>query len=365
VPRVGVVLRAGGPASQGGDLVQARAIGRFLSSIGAEVCFGQSRGFRPSGWDVAIIFNLSLIPETAMVVDVLNHYGTPYVVFPVFWDLAAAIPRTEARRLSRLFPAGSSRRSALRRLSVASAEFGGGRSPGRGARPFVLPSLNLMRRIVDGALAICPNSQAEMVHLGSYLGLSPDERWVVVRNGIWSGDFPEAVSWERRRGEVLCVGGLSPRKNSWTLVRAAKESGVPLRMIGTNPSSLDSYGRRVLSAAGGNTRLEAPRSHQEILDLLSTTKAHVQVGFVETPGLATLEAVGAGAAAVVARTPVVVEYLPDGVLDVDPNSIRSIAAGLVASLTTPPPDDLAERIRAQYDWSSVLRPLGRILGLLP
>jgi glycosyltransferase involved in cell wall biosynthesis len=102
-----------------------------------------------------------------------------------------------------------------------------------------------------------------------------------------------------------------------------------------------------------------------VLSLLTTAKVHAQVGFVETPGLATLEALAAGASAVAARTPVVVEYLPEGVCWVDPASVRSVALGLATALNVPAARGLAESIKADFDWSVVLRPLAVALGLLP
>ncbi len=233
------------------------------------------------------------------------------------------------------------------------------------ARLLGTPARSLMRQVVKDAMAVCPNSMAEMGHLASYIGVAADERWIVVRNGIWPGELPEPLPWEYRRREVVCVGALSPRKNSLTLVRAAAASGIPLRIIGVNVERPDPYGRKVVSIATNTTRFEPPRSHGDVLSLLTTTKAHAQVGFVETPGLATLEALAAGASAVVANTPVVLEYLPNGTCTVDPSSLRSVALGLERALDEPPPSGLADEIKAGFDWEVVLRPLGIALGLLP
>ena len=223
----------------------------------------------------------------------------------------------------------------------------------------------LVRRVVDGAFAVCPNSWAELDHLATYLQVTPDERWVVVRNGIWPNEVPDDLPWEARTPEVLCLGALSPRKNSLTLVRAARRAGLRLRIVGQEPDKLDGYGRRVMAACGEHTTVEAPRSRGEVLLLLAATRAHAQIGFVETPGLATLEAIAAGASAVVAFGPVVSEYLPEGVWRVDPTSVTSVEAGLATAIGEAPPNDLSTTIRAKYDWSVVLQPLARVLGLTP
>ena len=157
----------------------------------------------------------------------------------------------------------------------------------------------------------------------------------MVRNGIWRDEIPNGMAWPDRTEEVLCLGGLSPRKNSLVLVQAARESGIALRVVG-QAEKLDAYPRKVMAAAGDNTVIEGFRPRSEVLKLVGSVRAHAQVGFVETPGLATLEAVAAGSSAVVATSPVVEEYLPEGVWRVDPRSVASVAAGLESAAATPP-----------------------------
>ena len=101
-----------------------------------------------------------------------------------------------------------------------------------GARMLTAGNRRLVRQVVERASVVCPNSDAEASHLANYLGVRPDERWVVVRNGIWQDEISIGVAWRDRPAEVLCLGGLSPRKNSLLLVQAAREAGIPLRIVG-------------------------------------------------------------------------------------------------------------------------------------
>ena len=78
------------------------------------------------------------------------------------------------------------------------------------ARLLGTPARSLMRQVVKDAMAVCPNSMAEMGHLASYIGVAADERWIVVRNGIWPGELPEPLPWEYRRREVVCVWSSKP-----------------------------------------------------------------------------------------------------------------------------------------------------------
>ena len=345
----------------GGDLVQARAIGKFLRGQGCQVEFVTGHRFEPTGWDWAILFNAALLPGTALGADQCRSRQVPYVLFPVFWDLRSIIPKGQRQALSRLLPADSARRRAVSRAGFALREmsFAEVRS---GAKMLTAGNRQLVGQVVQGAAAVCPNSDAEAAHLARYLRASPDERWVVVRNGIWRDEIPSGVAWPDRTDEVLCLGGLSPRKNSLVLVQAARESGIALRVVG-QAEKLDSYVRAVMAAAGDNTVIEGFRPRTEVLKLVASVRAHAQVGFVETPGLATLEAVAAGCSAVVATSPVVEEYLPEGVWRVDPSSVASVASGLQSAAATPPDPAVAERVCSAYDWSVVLQPLAHVLGL--
>jgi glycosyltransferase involved in cell wall biosynthesis len=266
------------------------------------------------------------------------------------------------RALSRLLPAGSARRRAAARLRVAFVQVPRG-DVRSSALLFRKSDPKLVGTVLAGALAVCPNSIAEAEHLSVYTGHKQDERWHVVRNGIWPDELPAKVPWLDRRTEVLCLGAFSPRKNSLTLVRAAREAGVTLRIVGQRRDKLDGYARRAMAMTGGSVIVEGFRRREEVLALLASTRAHAQVGFAETPGLATLEAVALGTSAVVGSTPVVKEYLPHGVWSVDPTSVESVANGLSCALYTPPAVDLAEEVRSNYSWATVLKPLTTLLGL--
>lgn len=358
---IGLVVRDARVDAVGGDLVQARAVGRFVREAGATVRYVDGSNWDGRGWDAAVLFNVAL-PETMLAAERCARLGLPYVVFPVFWDLAASIPLEERRRLSRCLPMASVQRRAVGRLAYLC-----GRGRGWGISDLLRMASRTdrvaMMRVLGAARGVCPNSTAEAKHLAAYLGVEEDERWVVVRNGLWAEEIPRGVPWGERAEEVVCLGALSPRKNSFGLVAAAGKAGVRLRIVGQDMRAPDAYARRVMALAGPNVVVEGARSRGEALSLLARSRAHAQVGFVETPGLATLEAAAAGASIVAAGTPVVKEYFPDGISSVDPTSVQSIASALVEAVSNPPCGGLAELVRTLYDWGTVLQPLRSVLAL--
>ena len=318
---IGLILK-GGEQRISGDAIQASAIRDYLSSLGVEVQVASSGRMPLAKWDYAILFNLGLTIEASLAADSCIRAGVPYIVFPVFWDLASVIPKDAAKALSFMLPATSARRRAVARLPSLSEELWTSRVHPAREWLFCLPDRQLMRHVLRHAFAICPNSLAEMTHLASYLGVTLDNRWTVVRNGVWSDSIPSGVPWDERVDEIVCLGGLSPRKNSLTLVEAARDLGVRLRIVGQREGRLDAYARKVVAAAGRNTSVEGPIKPDAAMKLLATAKVHAQVSYIETPGLASLEAIAAGASVVVSSTPVVREYLPYGAINVNPYSAR-------------------------------------------
>lgn len=359
VTRIGILVQHEDPARGGGDDVQMRAIAKFLTSNGVDVEVQSLGRFDPRNWDWAIISNLGLAHRAGVAAERCRTASVPFVLFPIFWDLRSIVPRSEQRLYSRVLPLDSRRLRMASQLKYLLA----GR-PEVSWRSSLRSERQTMRKVLAQAQVICPNSYAESEHLAEYAGVGPDERWAVVRNGIWSEAIPEGAPWGDRAAEVLVLGNLCPRKNSLRLVRAAKAFEVPLRLVGyRRGTTLDRYSELVLSECGPLTTFVEQVSHAEALRLLSEARAHAQVSFLETPGLATLEAAAAGASVVASASPVVREYLPAGTRLVRPESLGDIGRQLRAALDEPPDADFAKWVREDLHWNRVLEPLLALLGI--
>ena len=96
---------------------------------------------------------------------------------------------------------------------------------------------------------------------------------------------------------------------------------------------------------------------------MGAARVHVQPGFVETPGLASLEAVALVTPAVVADRAPVREYFGDDVHYAEPTSAESLTDALATAWQSPGDGEAAERIRNRYDWAVALAPLAAVYGL--
>jgi glycosyltransferase involved in cell wall biosynthesis len=359
--KVALLLRPDADARPGGDIVQARAVRRYLSEQGAQVVELQGWQPRLSGVDVAVVMNLTVPEQAWLHASACRRAGVPYVLLPVFWDLATAIPNDQTPTASSLLPMGSRRRHVAQRLRLVVAgpealRAGGTRLP----RYLVAAGRSLVRDVVDEAAAVLTNSAAERDHLAAYLDLATDSRWGVAHNGLWVEELPplEQASREPREDLVLSVGAISPRKNTLGLVRAARELPWRFEIVGQRPHARDAYAHRVLAEAPANVHFVGPLPRDEVLRRLMRARVHVQPGFVETPGLASLEAAALGTSIVVSDTPPVVEYFLDEAAYADPHSVPSLVAALRTAWERAPDKALGERVRRCYDWPVALAPLG-------
>ena len=223
----------------------------------------------------------------------------------------------------------------------------------------------LVRRVVGGAFAVCPNSWAELDHLATYLQVTPDERWVVVRNGIWPDEVPDDLPWEARTPEVLCLGALSPRKNSLTLVRAARRAGLRLRIVGQEPDKLDGYGRRVMAACGSIRPLKPHEVEGRSCACLGRPEPTRRLGLSRRLAWPPWKQSQPVPPPLSLSVQLCRSTSPKacGVWIPDVGGVGGGGAG--GGHRSSPPNDLSATIRAKYDWSVVLQPLASVLGSTP
>jgi glycosyltransferase involved in cell wall biosynthesis len=358
--KVAALLRPDADSRPGGDVVQARAVARFLRAAGITV--EELSGWHPRlrGFDAAILMNLTVPEQAWLHAAACRRAGVPYLLLPVFWDLAAAIPDEQRPTGSALLPVGSRRRSAVQRVRLLSRQPAAALTAGAGLLAYL--TQDPRRQVVDvvaGARGVYPNSGAELEHLAAYTSIEPASRWKVVHNGIWVDDLPslDAAVTGPRDDVVLSVGGISPRKNTLGLVRAARQLDWPVVVVGQRPRATDAYAQRVLAEAPANVDFVGLLPREDVLQRMARARVHVQPGFVETPGLASLEALALATPVVVSDTLPVREYFGDDAAYADPQDVASMVAAIHRAWTLGPRPEAAARVRRRFDWSEALRPI--------
>lgn len=309
----------------GGAVRQVLETKRFLEELGVEVCFWDpAKNYATQRLaDIFHVFSSDFpLGQLAMLV---KNLGYPYVVSTIFYP-QGRIKQVGHRLLSRV--------------------------------PLTQASWRL--RLLWGAELLLPNSKAEAKLLGRLFGL-PDSRFVVVPNAVnpdFLGKDPDGF---RRKylselpvnePFVLSVALIGSNKNTLRLVGAAADLGVPLVLIG---SVIDraywqriedlAYRKRVFLKHLGHL------PHETLADAYAAAHVHALVSFMETPGIASLEAGLNGANLVVSSSPPVLEYLGQHAWVANPKDLRSIRRALELALNAPrDAKGASEFIARHYSW---------------
>lgn len=217
-----------------------------------------------------------------------------------------------------------------------------------------------MKNLMRGASALLPNTEAEK-NLVQKIFLRGPIPSVVVPNGAedrfaTADPRPFIEKYGISKPFVLNVGRLENRKNQINLIRASKQAGFDLIIIGKDLHT--EYSRQCKAEAeGSNVRFIEPIAHED--PLLASAYAACTVfalpSTLETPGIAAIEAGLAGAKIVITPNGGPKEYFGHMALYPDPDSPTDIANCIVKSLAADNDGSLKAHLLQNYTWDAVAR----------
>jgi glycosyltransferase involved in cell wall biosynthesis len=349
----------------GGDTVQSLAMETYLLDHGYRVRRAVKVDTTVSPDDLVVLMNLTRPIEAYANAVVCTKRRIKYILFPVYWDLDSlgmdAGPKQRLKNL--LSPRG---RDIIRILKkVANSR--------RGAEWKILMdhrawNTQLMGRyVLENAAYVCPNSVAEWEHIIKTFDARL-ENVRVVHNGVLVGDHemdkvPNSVAALLPDPPyILCMGAIGPRKNQLTLVRATKETGTRVVILGGVAPGSQAYAQSVRREAGHEVMFIPAQTHGVAMAILRMAKGHVQPSFIETPGLASLEAAALGLPIGVADVPPVREYFAEHAYYCDPHGVDSVARMLRSMQQDPGvSEERSLYITRRYSWDRALKPLGDLV----
>lgn len=292
-----------------------------------------------SDYDEVLIFNLQRPYEGLLFACVADYFNKPYIFFPIYWDLDSLkmkdVPslKTIIKQITpskALFFAKSFRYYLDNRKLLKQ----------NGVTISYMISLNKVSNyILSNAKHIIVNSNAEKDHLIERFGVEFKDKTHIVYNGT---DINEKINemineencsyllkkFKLPPSFICCVGGIGPRKNQLNLIRAAVQTDINLVIIGkTTPGNMR-YLKQIKKISNNNIHFVDHLSQQEVACVLSMSKGHIQPSFIETPGLASLEAASLNRPVCVSDVGPVREYFGDYAFYVDPHNIKSIKDGI-------------------------------------
>lgn len=349
----------------GGDTNQIKAIHDFLSRNGFETQILNSIPDKPVFGDVALLFNLTRPCDLVLQAMFLKQNNVPYIIFPVYWNIDKVIPYNHLQGFDRYLKALLPLRfidilRVIRNYKRDISQF----------KQFNLPLLKLvnskkmMTLLLNNAAKLCPNSTAEAEHLVSEFCLEDSNKIQIILNGV---NIPPEINvlnkldieYLKTKKYICCVGGIGPRKNQLNLVKAANLTGCDIVIVGQSSARDKAYFDKIKSLALTNIHFTGQLSSSDVLWLMKHSVGHIQPSFIETPGIASLEAAILGKPIGVSNVKPVKEYFNKMAYYCDPYSIDSIAKCLDQIMQNDKGADtvLSEFIKNNYLWDIVLNPL--------
>jgi len=221
--------------------------------------------------------------------------------------------------------------------------------------PFVPSERKRMMEIAD---LLMPNSQSEAAQLKRFFRI-PETKIKIIPNGV-DPVFAVAkadafVSKYGLKDFILSVGRIEPRKNQLNLIRAMRQTDIPLVIIGEAVSLYKKYYEACLREASTSVHFLGgfPHGSELLMSACAACDVFVLPTWLETPGLAALEAGLAGAKVVITREGATREYFADYASYVSPENVGDIKKKVLAAQEQTKSLALQSHIRSLYTWDKV------------
>ncbi len=211
------------------------------------------------------------------------------------------------------------------------------------------------RKMLLLADAVISNSYVELRQIERLFAISGEKMHVIpncVDSDFEHGEKDLFISKYNIKDFILSVGRIEPRKNQLNLIRALKDLGAPLVIVGNPVSDYMEYYEVCKKERDDRVVFIDRIDHDDPL-LKSAYKAcqcFVSQGWFETPGLAALEAGLAGANVATTDKGCTKEYFRDYVEYFDPSSLKSIRTAVEKAAGKGSNDLFKEYIKKEFLW---------------
>ncbi len=223
--------------------------------------------------------------------------------------------------------------------------------------PFLPSERKQMMELSD---ALLPNSESEAAQLRRFFNVS-DKKIKIIPNGVdayFANATPDAFVEKYKLNDfVLCVGRIEPRKNQLNMIKALNSAGVPAVFIGEAVSKYKDYEAACKQAAAKNIHFigALPRESGLLTSAFAACNTFLLASWLETPGLAALEAGLAGAKVVITSQGATKEYFGNYANYTEPGDITNIREVTLRTFNLPKNDDLKRHIQNHYLWSNTAK----------
>ncbi|MGD9155810.1 MAG: glycosyltransferase family 4 protein [Bacillota bacterium] len=316
--------RTDGLTALAGDTIQVAKTRDYLLRLGLDVRLSAAPEEDLTAFDLVHLFNILPVQDTYKQFDKARRLGKKVLLSPIYWDPGEYL-----------------------RVTGQNMMFGS----------WWERTMPLRREIIEQVAVLLPNSQLEREALQQMFGRLPPT--VIVPNAAdqlfvtaTPDRFYRKYGW---RDFLLSVGRICRRKNQLSLIRAARQLGLPLVLIG--PLNDGGYYQECRRAADRHKVLFIDTlSQAELASAYAAARVHALVSWYDTPGLVSLEAALAGCRIVSTDRGSTSEYLGESAVYCDPGDAASIRRALAIAWERRGPDvELRTRIINNYNWRQAAR----------
>ncbi len=348
----------------GGDVVQAHATAQALRALGVDARV--SAELRPDLTDVDLVHVFNLVRPQDAIVQARHawRHRRRVAISTVYCDMWE-FDRSARSGLGGVIARGAGRDTI--ELAKTAGRAIRSRELHRGSVGMLWPGFQaLQRELLARCAVLLPNSQSEMRRIERDFEVEVQlERCVTVPNGI----DPAFYDAERLLGQsppehlagyegcVLSVGRIEGRKNQLNLVKALKSTTHRLVLAGSPGGHQRAYIDAVRAEVTRCPNVEwlGSVSEEEKRWLYHLARVHVLPSWMETTGLASLEAAALGCALVVTPNGDTRDYFHGCAHFCAPDNLSSIRSAVDAAYGTGPDTALQRRVRTDYTWDAAAR----------
>jgi glycosyltransferase involved in cell wall biosynthesis len=336
-------------STPGGDTIQILKTKDYLERLNISVDVILNTDSIHRRYDLAHLFNIIRVNSLFDYVKHLVKKNIPYVISPIYWDTS----EYESKVLNRI----SRKRklySSLKKITPA----------GKLIETFfkLFPGDRLIEPMTNSKIMFClensklilPNSYIEKIMIEKNFHIR--ENCFVVPNGIDENIIPDEYKKIKSRFNLpdafICsVGRIEYRKNQLQTIKAARELGINLILIGNINKREIKYWKECKKLFDNNTTYISYLTHEELYSIYQNALSHILPSWFETPGLVSLEAGFNGCQIVTSKKGSTCEYFNDYAFYCEPDNYETIKSAIKESLIRPKNlDGLKDRILQKYTW---------------
>jgi len=313
--------------SIGGDTIEMLGFKKWLENKGVQVDISLDLEPILKDYDIVHLFNIIRIHETYTQYKNAKSQNKVVVLTPIYWDFSELEKRGRNAIMKYLRRAiGANGIEFIKNIVRISRDF---RQRESLKYQIYKSYAQQQKEVIQGSDIIIPNSEMEAGIIKKKFG---EYKYKVVYNGVEPEIFLRGNGARfKKKYNIefekfgLCVGRFDERKNQLNLIRALKGENIPIIFIGNpSPNYLKYFMQCKREANLMPVKFIPHLSQIELTDAYTAAHVYIQPSWIETPGLASLEAGLTGCNLVLSDRGSVREYFKDIVWYCDPDDLKTI-----------------------------------------